>query len=163
MPVIGYPVVAPLLTRDQVREFMRDTPGVVRDTGVMNDLLDSVEFSDQNIDSALLFTIDYYNALTPMTRFGLDYLPRVIMLYGAVSHLMLSEGLRQLRNQATVQDGNIQPIGIDDKQALYQNWAQYLRGIFEERAKAIKIEWNMRQAYGGFSSGYRQVGRHPHG
>ena len=121
MPVIGYPVEEETLTRDQVRRFMRDTPGPVQDTGVLNILLDGVEFSDKDIDAALLFTIDFYNAMTPRTAFDLAYLPRIVILYGAVAHLMNSEGLRQLRNQATVQDGNVQPIGIDDKQALYQN------------------------------------------
>lgn len=162
MPVIGYPVEEETLTRDQVRRFMRDTPGPVQDTGVINILLDNVEFSDKDIDAALVFTIDYYNALTPRTLFDVAYLPRIVLLYGAVSHLMLSEGLRQLRNQATVQDGNVQPIGIDDKQALYQNWAQYLRSQFMELARNLKTEWNMNQAFGGFSSGYKQVGRYHH-
>lgn len=162
MPVVGYPVASPLPTRDEVRRFMRDYPGPVRDTGLINVLLDSVEFSDADIDAALVYAVDLYNAMTPLTNIGMDQLPRVVTLYGAVSHLMLSEGLRQLRNQATVQDGNVQPIGIDDKQQLYQQWAALMRDTFMQMARQIKNQRNMELAWGGLSSGYLNTSRNHH-
>ena len=162
MPVIGYPVRSSLPTRDEVRRFMRDYPGPVRDTGVINVLLDNVEFSDADIDASLVYAVDLYNAMTPLTNIGMDQLPRVVTLYGAVSHLMLSEGLRQLRNQATVQDGNVQPIGIDDKQQLYQQWANWLRDQFMSCARQIKNQRNMELAWGGLSSGYLNTSRNHH-
>ena len=138
---------------------MRDYPGPVKDTGVLNVLLDNVEFSDADIDAALGYAVDLYNAMTPITFLGMAMIPRVVVLYGAVSHLMLSEGIRQLRNQATVQDGNVQPIGIDDKQALYQQWADWMRNQFNTMARAIKTQRNMESAWGGFGSGYQNTSR----
>lgn len=162
MPVIGYAVTTAMPSRDEVRRFMRDYPGPVRDTGVINVLLDNVEFSDADIDAALSYAVDLYNAMTPMTNIGMAQLPRVVTLYGAVSHLMLSEGMRQLRNQATVQDGNVQPIGIDDKQALYQQWANWMRDQFNTMARQIKNQRNMELAWGGLSSGYINTSRNHH-
>lgn len=162
MPVIGYAVRSALPTRDEVRRFMRDYPGPVKDTGVVNVLLDSVEFSDADIDAALALAVDLYNAMTPMTNIGMDQLPRVVTMYGAVSHLMLSEGMRQLRNQATVQDGNVQPIGIDDKQQMYQQWADWMRNQFNGMARQIKNQRNMELAWGGLSSGYLNTSRNHH-
>lgn len=162
MPIIGYPVAVGTISRDDVRRFMRDYPGPVENTGVLNVLLDNVEFSDKDIDDALTYTVDYYNAMTPITNVAFTYLPKVILLFGIASHLMTSEGIRQLRNQATVQDGNVQPIGIDDKHALYMNWAQYLRGEFMNLARSFKNQKNMEAAYGGLSSGYLNVGRYHH-
>lgn len=157
MPIIGHPVAPRLITRQIVRRFMRDFPGPVRDTGVMNILLDNVEFSDADIEPAITMAIGWYNAMTPVTWFTPDRLPLVVLLYGTVSHLMLSEGIRQVRNMVTVQDGNVQPIGIDDKEAVYMRWAQWFRAEFEKYARNIKTEWNMNQAYGGMSSGYLVV------
>jgi hypothetical protein len=162
MPVIGVPVSTAIPRRDEIRRFMRDYPGPVTNTGVLNVLLEGVEFSDEDVDAALVHAMDWYNAMTPVTRFGMDALPRILLMYGACAHLLTSEGMRQLRNQATVQDGNVQPIGIDDKQAYYQQWAQWMRGQFLEMARAVKTEWNMYQAQGGFSSGYLYTSRRNH-
>lgn len=159
MPVIGYPVTSTIPTRDEIRRFMRDYPGPVKDTGVLNVLLDNVEFSDADIDAALGHAVDLYNVMTPMTTLGMASIPRPVILYGAISHLMLSEGMRQLRNQATVQDGNVQPIGIDDKQALYQQWADWMRNQFNTMARAVKTQRNMEAAWGGLSSGYLSTSR----
>lgn len=159
MPVIGYPVASTIPTRSEVRRFMRDYPGPVKDTGVLNVLLDNVEFSDADIDAALGHAKDLYNVMTPMTELGLASIPRPLVLYGAISHLMLSEGMRQLRNQATVQDGNVQPIGIDDKQALYQQWADWMRNQFLTMARSVKTQRNMEAAWGGLSSGYLNTSR----
>lgn len=159
MAVIGYPVASTIPTREQIRRFMRDYPGPVKDTGVLNVLLDNVEFSDADIDAALGNAVDLYNVMTPITTLSMDAIPRPVILYGAVSHLMLSEGMRQLRNQATVQDGNVQPIGIDDKQALYQQWADWMRNQFTTMARGVKTQRNMEAAWGGLSSGYRNTSR----
>lgn len=159
MPVIGYPVTSTIPTRAEVRRFMRDYPGPVKDTGVLNVLLDNVEFSDTDIDAALVNAVDLYNVMTPMTTLSMAAIPRPLILYGAISHLMLSEGMRQLRNQATVQDGNVQPIGIDDKQALYQQWADWMRNQFLTMTRAVKTQRNMEAAWGGLSSGYLNTTR----
>ena len=58
---------------------------------------------------------------------------------------MKSESFRQLRNQATYQDGNMQPVGVDDKQALYVGMSTSLRNEFGQMVTSIKISENMGQ------------------
>ena len=160
MPVVGTPATTALLNRDRIRRFMRDYAGQVKDTGVINILLDNVEFSDLDVADAIEFTVNYYTALPPIIGlFTEGNIPPVVLLYGVAAHLLNSEAMRQLRNQATVQDGDVQPIGIDDKFQLYQTASNWMREQFKELAQRIKVQLNMRGAYGGLSSGYANTAR----
>jgi len=150
------------ITIDEIRMFLRDIPD-------MNILLDTMEFKDADIRLAMKLTMYKYNAMTPMSYYeDPSYLNGYLLLLGTCSILLRSEGVRQLRNQVTAQDGNISPVGLDEKQALYTAWADRFGGEFEEMAQRIKIELNMESVYGGpsaggFSSGYRYMGRYIRG
>lgn len=160
MPVVGTPSATTLLNRDKIRRFMRDYAGQVKDTGVINVLLDNVEFSDEDMADAIEFTVGYFTALPPIIGlFTEATIPSIVLLFGVSAHLLNSESLRQLRNQATVQDGDVQPIGIDDKFQHYQTASNWMRDQFKELAQRIKVQWNMRGAFGGLASGYANVGR----
>ena len=160
MPVVGTPATTALLNRDRIRRFMRDYAGQVKDTGVINILLDNVEFSDADVADAIEFTVNYYPSLPPIIGlFTEGNIPPVVLLYGVAAHLLNSESMRQLRNQATVQDGDVQPVGIDDKFQLYQTASNWMREQFKELAQRIKVQLNMRGAYGGLSSGYANTAR----
>lgn len=163
MPIVGTPAQTVILNRDKVRRFMRDFAGVIPNTGVINILLDNVEFSDADIQDAVEFTVNFFNTMTPMIgMFTEGAIPQVILLYGVTAHLLNSEGIRQLRNQATVQDGDVQPIGIDDKYQLYMQASSAMRDQFMQLAQRMKIQMNMSQAYGGLSSGYINTSRNHH-
>ena len=142
MPVQGTPVAAKSpgsLTPAEIREFLRDYSG-------MNPLLDDVEFSDSECETATLRAIDLANAIARPTGWTLESFPnKYVLLLGAASHLMKSESFRQLRNQATYQDGNMQPVGVDDKQALYVGMSTSLRNEFGQMVTSIKISENMGQ------------------
>jgi hypothetical protein len=56
----------------------------------------------------------------------------------------------------------VQPIGLDDKQALYLGMAAVLKAEFEDKAKSWKISRNLESAYGSLGSGYRAVSRFHH-
>ena len=161
MPVTLPGLTSPVSTED-IRFFLRDIPD-------MNPLLDTVEFKDSDIERAMRFTMYKYNAITPISSYqDPAYLNGYVLLLGACSILLRSEGLRQLRNQVTAQDGNISPVGLDEKQALYAQWADRLGAEFDELAQKIKIQLNMESVYGGpssggFSSGYRYMGRYIRG
>jgi hypothetical protein len=160
MPIVGTPTTATILNRDKIRRFMRDYAGQVKDTGVINILLDNVEFSDADVADAVEFTVNYYTALPPIIGvFTEATIPPVVLLYGVAAHLLNSEAMRQLRNQATVQDGDVQPIGIDDKFQMYMQASDWMRNQFKELAQRIKIQQNMQNAYGGLSSGYANTAR----
>lgn len=74
----------------------------------------------------------------------------------------MGEAFRQTRNQVTYQDGDIQPIGLDDKQAQYLALAAMCKQEFETTAKNFKISQNMEACYGSLGSGYRNVSRFFH-
>jgi len=160
MPVLATPTTSRILTRDEARRWLRDfPPGLVPKTGVMNVLLEGVEFSDEDVDAGLQGAVDRYNVMTPTTLLQVDMVPRTLLLYGCVAHLLWSESFRQLRNQATVQDGDVQPIGIDDKTAPYTQASKLLWDKFDELARGVKTQRNMESMYGGISSGYLNVSR----
>ena len=160
MPVIATPTSTHIVTRDEVRRWLRDfPPGLVPKTGVMNVLLEGVEFSDEDVDAGLQAAVDRYNAMTPLTSVQADQVPRVLLFYGCVAHLLWSESFRQLRNQATVQDGDVQPIGIDDKHAPYTQASKLLWDKYDELARGVKTQRNMEAMYGSMSSGYLNVSR----
>lgn len=158
MPVIATATQSQMLTRDDVRMWLRDfPPGLVPKTGVINSLLDDVEFSDDDIGLGIRMAVDRYNATTPITRITEDQIPRAIVMYGAVAHLLAGEAHRQRRNQATSSAEGVVPVGIDDKVGPYSQAAEALMAQFDVLAGRVKVQRNMESVYGGFGSGYQWV------
>jgi len=152
MPVV-IPTNATPITVQDVRWFLRDLPS-------KNPLLlEEIEFSDDDLNRALQFGADKYNAMTPQTNVPANLINRWVLMVCACSILLRSEGIRQLRNQLITQDGNIAPVGLDEKQALYMAWADNLQAEFDGLARQIKTQNNMEACYDGLSSGYRYIGR----
>lgn len=138
---------------EEIRMFLRDQPNY-------NILLEDIEFKDEDIQLAMRLTVARYNALTPQTSLTSPaQLNEWILLCGVCCILFRSEGARQLRNQLVTQDGNIAPVGLDEKEDLYLKWSMHFCNEFDEKAQKIKIQDNMECCYGGFGSGYRYIGR----
>lgn len=147
---------------DDIRGFMRDVAGQVPGTGVENVMFDLPEFSDNDINRALKYTVARFNVITPPSNDAQENINIWLLLIGVSEFLVTSEAFRQQRNQVTYQDGDIQPIGLDDKQQLYLAMAALLKTEFEDKAKSWKISRNMESAYGSLGSGYRAVSRFHH-
>jgi len=134
-----------VLTPDDVREFMRDFPD-------RNILVDGVEFEDKDIARAIRMTIDMGNAIARPTDYTETTFPnRYVLQMGVCSYLLKSEGLRQLRNEAMYQDGNIQPVGLDNKQQAYTALAMQYLQEFTQMLTAIKVQQNV-SSFGSMSS-----------
>lgn len=159
MTITATPSAPRVLTKQRIRMAMRDIAGAVPNTGVINVLLDNVEFSDDEIDNAIAFTVDWWNSITPVSRNTPDQINSFLLFQGVASMLLQSESLRQLRNQASVQDGDVAPIGSDDKAPMYAQMMQVAMQRFENGAKQVKIQQNMEACYGGFGSGYATFSR----
>lgn len=159
MSVSATPVTTQIITQDDIRGFLRDVAGQVPGTGVQNIMFDLPEFSDADIQRAIKFTAARFNVMTPPSNDPVDTINAWLLLIGVSEFLMTSEAFRQTRNQVTYQDGDVAPIGLDDKQQMYLNLAQLLKAEFEEKAKAFKISRNMESAYGSIGSGYRNTSR----
>jgi hypothetical protein len=155
VPVVATPATPVILTVDQVRRFMRDTPD-------KNILLDQVEFTLDDINLGIEMVTSKYNAFTPQTTLAAQSWPphlQYILLLGVTAYLINSCAILQLRNQATYQDGDVAPVGIDDKYPLYISLYQTLNAEWTQLVTRIKIQNNLEGAYGSLSSGYRNVSR----
>lgn len=126
-----------VVTPDLAREFMRDYPD-------MNPLVGGVEFSDKEIERAIKLTIGVANITSRPTSYTVTNFPNpYVLLVGTASYLLKSEAMRQLRNEATYQDGNIQPVGIDNKQQGYLQMSGVLQQEFIQMVTSIKLQDNM--------------------
>lgn len=162
MPVTGTPTVTPAITSDDIRMFLRDVAGQVPDTGVENVLFDLPEFSDKDIFRALKFTVARFNVIPLPSNDAEENINIWLLLIGVTEFLCMSEALRQQRNQLTYQDGDVQPIGLDDKQQMYLAMAAVMKAEFEDKVSKFKISRNLESCYGSLGSGYRAVSRFHH-
>lgn len=140
-----------MITTGQVSTFLRDFPDY-------NILLGDVQFTEEDINDAIKFAIDEFNALAPITNYTHENFPNDwLLLLGTAAHLLKSEAFLQLRNMATYADGDVQNIGVDDKGPAYMNFAQALRDEWIANAQRFKQQLNMENGYGWLSSGYRYI------
>lgn len=163
MPVIATPTSPTSLTQDDVRSFLRDFAGQIPNTGSYNIMFDLPEFSDDEIQRAVRFTVARYNVTALPSNTPQDAINPWLLLLGCSSYLMRSEAHRQVRNQVTYQDGDIQPIGLDDKMQAYLALAQEADAQFISQVTHYKSSKNLEEAYGRIGSGYRLVSRHTSG
>jgi hypothetical protein len=137
MAVVATPVSQASSQVDSLRLFIRDYFD-------KNPLHDDVEFTDSELEVALEQAVLHANIIGRPTSYTLSAFPNTYVLnVGAVAHLQKSEGIRQLRNQASFQDGNIQGVGIDDKSSGYLQIAQVMQQEFTMHINNIKITTNL--------------------
>jgi len=139
------------LTLGQVTRFLRDYPNY-------NIILADVQFTDEDVYDAMHFAVAQYNVMTPITGYTEDNFPNdYVLLIGTCAHLMRSESFLQIRNQLTYQDGDVGPIGIDDKAAAYASIREGLAIEWTTISRQLKTQMNMEQGYGSLSSGYSRI------
>jgi hypothetical protein len=149
------------LTTDVIRMFLRDDPN-------HNILLDGeLEFPEADLNNAMRLAVSKWNAVTPVSNVtDPRQINEYVLLCGVCGLLLKSEGLRQLRNQLQTQEGNIAPVGIDEKESLYLKWADHFQREFMDKAQKIKIQNNIESLLGVgnssnyLSSGYALLGRY---
>jgi hypothetical protein len=139
------------LTPGDVTQFLRDYPEY-------NILLDNVQFTEDDVNSAMRMVVSRFNLLSPMTTYTADTFPSEwLFLIGVTSHLMHSEAFLQLRNQAEYQDGDVQNPGIDNKFTAYKQLSDALAADWNNNAQKLKQQINMESCYDSLSSGYRYL------
>lgn len=155
--VVQLPADAFRLNSMEIRMFMRDQPEY-------NILLDDVEHSEEQILLAMKLTVAKWNAITPVTTLtSAEQMNEYVLLCGVCGFLLKSEGIRRVRNEVKTRDGNIAPVGLDDREDVYLKWAGHFQQEFERYTKNIKIQQNMESLLenGNYiGSGYRYIGRY---
>lgn len=155
MPIVATPATPIVVTVDQVRRFMQDYPD-------KNILLDTVEFTQEEINQGVEVVTSAWNATTPISNISPQQWPqafRWLLLLGVAWYLIQSAAFLQLRNQATYADGDVLPIGEFDKFPQYMTLWQTLKAQWDQAVKEVKIQQNLESAYGSLASGYRNVSR----
>lgn len=153
MPVVATPGTPIVVTIDEVRRYMRDRP----DT---NELLGTVDFTQDEINQGVEMIVSSYNTISPVSYIDAAGWPaagKYLLLLGVAWYLIQSICFQQVRNQMTYQDGDIAPIGVSDKFPFYMQLWQTLQGEWKATATTMKTQLNYEAAYGGVSSGYRSV------
>jgi hypothetical protein len=139
-----------LVTPQDVRFFMMDR------TASENFLLDSVEFSDEDINSALTLSVDKYNSTLPMVdSYTTENFPyRYELMLGASATLLRSKGLNYLRNNLDFSTKDGTTINDKSKAGDYLKLADVMMQEFDNRITQIKKTKNAEQAYGSVSGVY---------
>jgi len=160
MPVVLTPTTPFVVTEQKIRIFLRDYALDVLPGGQGNIILDTVQFTDEELDNSIEMAVSAFNGMTPIGSYTRENFPNeYLLLIGASRFLMMSEGFHQLRNQISAQDGDVSPSGIYEKANAYVALAQALRDEWQQMARAIKNQMNMESAYGFVGSGYSYIGR----
>jgi len=122
-----------------------------------NELLEELEYSEQQYRLALDLSLDKFNGVTPLSGYTSESLPMgttyLICILGAAAFLLRMSAHLQLRNQLSYTDGNIH-VGLTDKHQLYLNAAQTYMQEFEQMARSIKNNLNNDSAWGESNSPY---------
>lgn len=145
--------VEQLVTPNDVRFFLMDR------TAAENFLLDSVEFDDSDISSAMSLVVDKYNSTLPFVDyFTTENFPyRYEMLVGASGFLMRSKSINYMRNRLdfSTKDGTT----IQDKQKTgeYMSIANGLIQEFDKRVTDIKRMKNAESCYGHVRGPYSYI------
>lgn len=164
MPVVGTPTTPFKITEDQIRMFLRDYALGHLPGGQGNIILDSVQFTKDELTNAIFFAVHAFNAITPVSSYAEESFPNpYLLLLGTSRFLMVSESFHQLRNQIQTQDGDISPTGIYEKSQAYLAVAQSLKAEWDELSRNMKNQFNMEGAYGYLGSGYQYIGRGRYG
>ena len=139
-----------LVTPQDVRFFMMDR------TASENFLLDSVEFSDEDINSALTLSVDKYNSTLQMVdSYTTENFPyRYELMLGASATLLRSKGLNYLRNNLDFSTKDGTTINDKNKAGDYLKLADVMMQEFDNRITQIKKTKNAEQAYGFVSGVY---------
>ena len=137
----------------------------MRDRADKNILLDTVQFTDDELNLAMDMAVSGFNAVTPQSNFTPQTFPshlKYLLLIGTTRFLLMSESFLQARNQATVQHGAIAPTRPADTPQLYAQLSASLKAEWDELTRGVKTQNNMEGAYNSLGSGYRNTSRFNH-
>jgi len=132
------------ITVDMVRLFMMDR------TADENFLLDSVEFTDQEILDAFTLVVDKYNTMLPhIDYYTTDSFPyRTEALAGIAGLLMKMKALNMVRNNLDYTTAEGATINDKSKKQEYLALSQAYEKEFDDKCRMIKVSKNSNDCYG---------------
>ena len=131
------------MTDMEVRIFLRDNDPEA------NLLLDDLEFSPEEIRTAMNITVDRWNDMPPgIRRMDYDEFPyRSILLTGVASNLLAMAAHRYRRNSLAINAGGTS-VNDQDKAREYDAASERLRGEYLQAMRMKKRELNSNMGWG---------------
>lgn len=129
---------------EDVRFFLMDR------TASENFLLEDLEFTDDEINSAMVLAADKYNSTAPLvnTYTSENFPYRFEMLLGASAILLRSKAVNMMRNNLNYQTSDGVAINDLDRRKEYFQLAQSFDEEFIARITKIKVSKNAEECYG---------------
>ncbi len=131
-----------------LRAFLRDSP-------VLNELIEGKESSDGQLKQALLDSVDDWNTTQPPNApINLRTHPsQRLLIRGASIEILYSAGFLQSRNRLDYNDGGI-VVRDKDKAPDYQAWIARLVADYETKKVNLKKSRNIAIGFGAVPSEY---------
>jgi hypothetical protein len=137
-----------MVTIEHVRNFLNDRVDV-------NRLLDDFQFSEDRINSAKELVLMEWNTTPPIiNNYTIENFPYdIVMLYGIVSYLLLSEAFSEERNHLPYQAGGITVDDSSHAQA-YLSFKNMIDTTYKNQMDMHKKSENEDSGWGIISGGY---------
>jgi hypothetical protein len=141
-----------IISNDEVSIFLMDKPK-------WNTLVAGTRWDSQQIDQAIVNSIDYINSASPPIRpqFTVETWPyRYILLIGVAGYLLKSAAIGDASNMLTYTAEGFS-TSDRDKAEIFATMGSGFWQDFEAKVEQVKINMNVARAYGRKSSPYSSL------
>jgi hypothetical protein len=131
-------------TNQEIRDFILDR--VPAD----NFLLDDLEFTEEQINSARCLVADKYNSTPPFVEqlTGSVFPYRYEFMLGVASSLLKTKAINMMRNNLNYQNSEGTSINDLEKRREYLELSGAMSQEFDQRVRQIKVSKNAEDCYG---------------
>lgn len=129
---------------EDVRFFLMDR------TASENFLLDDIEFTDEEINNAMVLAVDRYNSTLPLvnTYTSENFPYRYEMMLGSSAILLRAKAVNMMRNNLNYQTSDGVAINDLERRQEYFQLAQAFDQEFLDRITKLKVSKNAEECYG---------------
>ena len=143
-------MATPIITEKELRIWCTDRPE-------LNTLVDGVRFAPEDIEQAMINTVDRFNIIPPPT--GINYTvenfpSRSMLSTGAMGWLLKGAAIGEASNHMQYSAMGIQ-VDDRDKAQLFASMGDNLWQEFIDFGKQYKLAQNIARVYGVTNSEYR--------
>lgn len=119
-------------------------------TASENFLLDDIEFTDEEINNAMVLAVDRYNSTLPLvnTYTSENFPYRYEMMLGSSAILLRAKAVNMMRNNLNYQTSDGVAINDLERRQEYFQLAQAFDQEFLDRITKLKVSKNAEECYG---------------
>lgn len=144
-----------IITEKELRIWAMDRPEV-------NTLVDNVRFSPEDIEQAIMNTVDFFNLLPPPNNFaytGETFPSRALLALGVWGWLLRGAAISEASNELEYSSAGVQ-INDRSKAQLFTSLGKDLWDEFKDLAQQLKLTQSINAVYGIQHSEYNRLRRY---